>query len=380
MSPVFSARRRAEEFDSLVGGAPTAGRDDARYAEFLSIVAALRDVPAAQPRPEFVGSLRERLMLAAQTELVPAEEARLTLPVRRPRDRRIATAVGAMAFVGATTSMAVAAQSALPGDMLYPLKRAIENVQTGIAVDEGDRGSSLLANAEGRLDEISELTSDDGAGDADAIADTFGTFSDQAILASDLLLADYESTGKEDSISQLNEFTADSMATLSALESLVPPEARDELLHAVMVLATIDTAAQQACPQCVGTGITEIPLNLISAGQASGSSESADQQETTSAGPDKGRKKGERAPQTSGDDSDDDGSPEGVLQPPTTGDNPGTTDGDGKTDDPSDPIGDLTQGLIGGENSQPTSNPSGLPDPGEVLDDVTDPLLGDDGN
>lgn len=374
MSPVFSARRRAEEFDSLVGGAPAEGRADARYAEFLEIVAALRDVPAARPRPEFVTGLRERLMLAAQTELVPAEEARLTLPVRRPRDRRIATAVGGLALVGATTSMAVAAQSALPGDMLYPLKRAIENVQTGISVDEGERGSTLLANAEGRLDEISELASGGGTGDAEAIADTFGTFSDQALLASDLLLSDYESTGQEDSISQLYAFTASSMETLAALEEVVPPEARDELLHAAMVLTTIDAAAQQACPECAGTGITEIPVNLISADRA-GRPGAATGEPATSAGAGKpARHKEESGSRTTATESEEDGLPEGVLQPPP-GDDTDTDGPGGGGDEPSDPIGDLTQGLTGG-GSQPTSNPSGVPDPGEVLDELTEPLLG----
>lgn len=373
MSPVFSARRRAEEFDSLVGGTPAEGRADARYADFLEIVDALRDVPAAQPRPEFVASLRERLMVAAETELVPAEEARLTLPVRRPRDRRIATAVGGLALVGATTSMAVAAQSALPGDMLYPLKRAIENVQTGVSVDEGERGAIVLANAEGRLEEVSELTSGGRIEDVDAIADTLVTFSDQAILASDLLLADYDSTGQEDSISELLEFTATSMETLADLESEVPVEARDELLHAAMVLTTIDAAAQQACPQCAGKGITEIPVNLISADEPARSEDATGKQ---AAAPDRDKqRKDEPAEGTATTETDDDGLTEGVLEPPADDETDPPTDGDGD-DNTSDPIGELTQGLTGGGESQPTSGPSGVPDTGEVLDEATDTLLG----
>ncbi|HEU5454413.1 MAG TPA: hypothetical protein VFU85_01885, partial [Nocardioides sp.] len=70
MTPVFGARRRAEEFNTLVEDPSTGGLHDARYAEFLDIVASLRDAPAAQPRPEFVADLRERLMTAAETVLV----------------------------------------------------------------------------------------------------------------------------------------------------------------------------------------------------------------------------------------------------------------------------------------------------------------------
>ena len=53
--------------------------------------------------------------------------------------------------------MAVAAQSALPGDALYPLKRAIENAETGFSVSDEAKGSTILGNASGRLDEVDAL-------------------------------------------------------------------------------------------------------------------------------------------------------------------------------------------------------------------------------
>ena len=60
MSPVFAARRRAEEFDALVE-ARTAGRpvDDARFDDLLDVVGALRSTPQPQARPEFVADLRD---------------------------------------------------------------------------------------------------------------------------------------------------------------------------------------------------------------------------------------------------------------------------------------------------------------------------------
>ena len=148
MTSVFASRRRAEEFNSLVeaprSGAPRSGRD-AHLEEFLSIVESLRAVPAPEPRPEFVASLRAELMAAADTLLVPATDDRLALPARNPRrDRRLAAAIGGLAVVGAGTSMAVAAQSALPGEMLYPLKRVIEDARTGVA-SERRRPGALAA-------------------------------------------------------------------------------------------------------------------------------------------------------------------------------------------------------------------------------------------
>lgn len=383
MTPVFSARRRAEEFDALIDSSTGHDLSDARYAEFLEIVSTLRDVPAAQARPEFVSSLREQLMLAARTELVPSEEGRLALPVRRrPRDRRIAAAVGGFAIVGATTSMAMAAQSALPGDALYPLKRAIENVEAGISVNEGQKGATMLANASGRLDEITALSRAGRLEDTTAIADTLNTFTDQAAAASDLLLSDYQSTGDESSIAELMEFTALSMETLAELESLVPADARDELLHAARVLTQIDAEAQQACPDCQG-GITEIPPILAGSAttySSGGSTGASPVRDTGSKGGTRGGAKEE------GSKSDDPEAPtEDSLTDTTVISAPGdeTDGGDGGgggQEETNDPIGDLTEGLTGGE-TQPTSSPSGVPglpavdEVTEDLDDATGDVL-----
>ena len=82
-------------------------------------------------------------------------------PRRTRRERRLGIALGAVAIIGATTSMAVASQSALPGDALYPLKRAIENTQAGFSVGDDAKGETILGNASGRLDEVDELTRSD---------------------------------------------------------------------------------------------------------------------------------------------------------------------------------------------------------------------------
>ncbi len=264
---VFAARR-AEEFNTLVEGTSAGSSRDARYAEFVEIVAQLRDVAPVEPRPDFTLSLREELMVAADTLLLPSEDTqRLTLPPRRTaRDRRVAAVVGGLAIVGASTSLAVAAQSALPGEMLYPLKRVMENAETGIRMSDEAKGASLLSNATDRLDELSALSRTGGLGEGAAIASTLTTFSDQAMAASDLLLTDYAKTGDERSIEELRDFTATSMQTLAQLEALLPEEAHDELAYAAQVLGEIDAAASKACPSCAG-GIGQIPPVLMSAGQ-----------------------------------------------------------------------------------------------------------------
>ena len=384
MTPVFGARRRAEEFHSLVEDPSTGGLHDARYADFLDIVASLRDAPAAQPRPEFVADLREQLMTAADTVLVTVdEESRLTLPSRRTarrpaRERRLAAAAAGVAIVGATTSMAMAAQTALPGDALYPLKRLIEGAETGLAVNEGDKGATLLANASGRLAEITALSRDGRLEDGEAIADTLNTFTRQAIEASDLLLTDYAATGDERSIAELRDFTGESMQTLAELESVVPEQARDELLRAARILTQIDAQAQQACPSCGGNGIDEIPAILTSSYDASSGGIAATPGTVLEVAPEK-KQKGTDDRSTSLPETNDEALPPGSVLAPTGQPDSGTStsSGGGTKQGSSSPIDELTKTLTGDGGSEPASGPTvpELPDPGQVVEDVTDPLL-----
>lgn len=268
MSPLSPSRRRAEAFDALVRG--TGEHAGPESTDLLQVVAALRTAAAAPvaARPDFVSSLREQLMTAAATELAPlpadgSAADRLTAPTRRPaRDRRIAAAVGGLAIVGASTSMAVAAQSALPGDVLYPLKRVIENAHTTVSLGEDQKGQTLLANAAGRLDEVDQLTR---SGDADpaTVAATLADFSAQSAEAAQLLLADYQQNGHASSVVELRAFAASSLATLDQMAAGIPASARSALVGAANTLAGIDAAAHRACPTCEGAGISRFPTWML---------------------------------------------------------------------------------------------------------------------
>ena len=381
MTPVFS--RRAAEFDSLVEGTSTGAAHDARYGDLLTVVDVLREAPAPEPRPEFVADLRGRLMAAADTLLVPSDEARLTLPARRPaRERKIIAAVAGVAIVGSTASMAVAAQSALPGDALYPIKRIIEDVEAGIRVGDAQKGATLLTNAEGRLDEVRELSRTGALEDGPAIADTLNAFTEQSTEASDLLLSDYAETGDKGSIRDLRDFTSGSMQSLAELEPQVPIEARDELLHAAQVLSQIDTEAERACAACGGPRINQLPAILASAGYAADATAPftgilvptpTDAQDDGKDGKKQDGKKQEQAE-----------TGQAPVSPDSLPALPGTGGGSGSANpNTSDPIKTLTDGLLGtGGGSQPASNGSGdgsgqqqLPTLGEVLEGVTGPLL-----
>ena len=276
MSPLFATRRRAEEFDAVVEEAMTRGEaSDSRYDDLLALVGALRAVPQPQARPEYVAELRAALVAEAATmparDLTHEDRLRLRTPdpgrVRNPRERRARIAVAGLALVGATATLSVVAQSALPGDLLYPLKRGIESAEAGLRVSEQGKGTTLLASATTRLDEVSRLDAEDHPAE---IADTLDDFTAQATEASDLLLSSYAAKGDDATVVDLRSFTGESMTSLSELDGQLPDSAQDEWVHAVTTLVRIDDEAQLACPTCAGTDLDEIAPTLPTVGTGFG--------------------------------------------------------------------------------------------------------------
>ncbi|WP_157537039.1 DUF5667 domain-containing protein [Nocardioides sp. Root190] len=250
--------RGADEFDALISG----GAGDAdQYSDLLELVASLRATPPVSARPDFVASLRTQLIAAAERAPAQAQSdlaVRLTPRQRRgSRERRLAALVGGFAVVSATGSMAMAAQDALPGDVLYPVKRAIENAQTNLQRDGASKSDTLIAHAEARLDEVQELAARDAG--ADVISATLQDFTDQSEQASEFALDDYAATGKTAPIAELRAFAADSMDILGALGPIVPDSTRSILITATQTVRQIDSAAWEACPSCADNDIAEVP-------------------------------------------------------------------------------------------------------------------------
>lgn len=272
MTAAFSVRRRADEFEALLSrspGTPLTERDAARFAALLDVVSDLRAVPEVRPRAEFVSSLRERLMAEADTVLVrqPSTPPRLAMPITtRTRDRRVATLLGGAALVGATATMAVAAQTALPGESLYGVKRGIESAQVRLATDDAARGRTLLAQAGNRLTELEELAAGDGGSDQ-LIPDTLDDFTEQSGDGVRSLLSAYDHGGAEADVQRARDFTVASMERLTALQYQLPPSSRDELLAAGRTLTDLDMEISSACLSCTG-GITTTPDFLLSSAPA----------------------------------------------------------------------------------------------------------------
>jgi hypothetical protein len=384
------AQRRADEFDAMIEGTPPSDLAPSD-ADLLDLVGALRGVPAAEPRPEFVAGLRERLMVEADTVLVPADLSSLKLPERRTgRERRLAAVVGGIALVGASTSIAVASQSALPGDSLYPVKRVIERAHTGLSVGEGNKGTTMLASASDRLTEAEALAREDGLGDELRVAGSLSTFTEQATEASDLMFADYTHTGDESSIAELRDFASSSLDQLATLEPMVPADAHDELIRAADVLATIDAEAARRCPTCGGTPIDSIPPVLASTTESilvpQAPQATVHAHEVKAGGKGAGEKggqgaKGNAASHTNPElpDVNAGSLAPGSIRQPGSGSQPGGTQAG-----TSNPLHDLASTLTGGGRG-----PSGATSPpsvgevvdgvGGILEGVLDPVTGEFG-
>lgn len=382
MSPVFASRRRADEFQSALEGSPD---PSSRHAEALALVGALRESSPVEPSPEFVAGLRGRLMAEADTALAggraPASPVGDLTPRLPRRERRLAAAVGSFALVGATASMAIAAQGALPGETLYPLKRALENAQAGIQGGVDEKGTTILASASGRLDEVDELSRDTSSQDPAVISSTLDSFSEQAYEASDLLLMAYDETGRAELIDDVRVFASQSMTSLRDLEPLVPRESRAALISASQVLRAIDQSAMEACPTCSAAFLDQAPLLAASTYEDLITDLVAMAPEpqtvlTKRTGTDKGPQK-KPSTSSSSPDSSTDTKPEGpgTTEAPATV--PAPSGGSGQTDPkpPRNPVQDLAESLLSGGNLNGPRLGDVVEDVEDGVKGITDPLL-----
>lgn len=258
MTSLFQARRRAEDFAAAVEGRAGGRRaGDPEVTHLTQVVDRLREHPAAEPRPEFVSDLRSRLMLEAETALAP-QTADLRLPHRERgrRERRLVVAASAFVLVGGTTTMAAAAQSALPGDVLYPVKRGIERAEAGLSLSPGSKGAEVLEQASDRLAEVQGLTASDAPQSDARVPGTLVAFSEAAERGSGLMFEAFDESADPATIVEVRTFTADAIATLEQVAPEVPADAQDELTAAAILLGEIDKQAAGLC----GTCAADLPL------------------------------------------------------------------------------------------------------------------------
>ncbi|MFL6106028.1 MAG: DUF5667 domain-containing protein [Marmoricola sp.] len=259
------ARRAAEEFASVVDGPRGAVAD--RYAELLSTVAVLREQEIPAPRADFVADLRMRLMDAADTLLLPADaELAPVLPLSAPsnrRQRRISVAAAAFVVIGGTAGVAAAAESSLPGDALYPLKRGIESAQVSLNSSDSGKGQDLLRQASTRLDEVDGLIDSDSS--SSEISHTLSSFERSATDGADLLFVAYQRNGDPQDITRLRTMLGSQLNTLDKLSGKAPKGSKSAFDSARAMLSDLDLQASTLCASCGPQGSTQATLTSAQA-------------------------------------------------------------------------------------------------------------------
>ena len=236
---------------------------DDHIAELVRFAEALCEAAVAEPTPMFRDSLRTQLMTEAETALVPMPaKVQAAAPVRevRPMRRRIAGLTAAMVASAGIVGIVTSSASAVPGEMLYPVKRSVESVELALHRDDASRGSFQLRQASERLAEARELSAN-GASET-LIADTLDDFASQAEAGSTALFSDYTDSGEQKSIRTVNNFAVEATAILSALSSHLPPGADDSFDAATAAISDLATQASSLCSACTTGDIQQLVASV----------------------------------------------------------------------------------------------------------------------
>ena len=268
----------AQSFDEAWGGRTPR---DAQIAELVKVAERLCEAASEQPSDEFRQSLRTRLMVEARTALVPMKASqqvdKATTRPARPVRRRVAGLTAALVASAGVVGLVASSASAVPGEMLYPVKRGVESVELALHRDDASRGSFQLAQASERLAEAQELSADDPDRSADMIADTLDDFSSQAQSGSSSLFNDFSSSGSEKSVQKVNDFAAAASTDLATLSDQIPSEADESFRAAAQTVQDLATQASSLCSSCSSVDLQ----SLVSAVTGYASSGAAAQESDT---------------------------------------------------------------------------------------------------
>lgn len=213
-----------------------------------TLVARLATLPAPQPSEGFHDELRAQLIAVAPRLIAEGVTAEAAVAPRRKRvgaawrqvpfHRPIAV-VGTLVVIFAMllTGAVWLSSGTLPGDSLYGLKRASENVQLSLLSGDGARGKEYLTLAKRRVTEVGKLlarASSLGAGPGvhasgglnshttNLITDTLGDADTDAENASRLLTGQAVHNSSHDPLQTLLGWAPDQVSRLRAVAARIP--------------------------------------------------------------------------------------------------------------------------------------------------------------
>jgi hypothetical protein len=208
----------------------------AELRELLDLARAVEgSMVGVRPSAEFTRAARARLM-----QRIGHEHAR-PVALGRPHHRRrrrwkwiIRASAGLLAGVMATTATITASASALPGDPLYGLKQAQEELSLRLAADDQARVLALLRNADARLDETARLLQQGRTSEAVVMAQRYDQSVERATTALVVSLAPSEELGR---FEPLDTKLGEQQQILETIIQSAPEPARPDLREALATTA-----------------------------------------------------------------------------------------------------------------------------------------------
>ncbi len=215
-----------------------------RLDRLLGVLASPSASGDLQPLVGLAAELRRTLAPAAATEATRHRvQARVLRRVREPRPaarrrpstgRRSLILRPAFAIAGLlvallltfSTGVAYAAESTLPGDALYPVKRGLETAQLALSATTAGDTALTASFVDRRLAEIETLTARGRWGDVDQALQAYATSVDELVRLEALAGDPSESTDVEARLSHHLE-------VLEHLRGIVPEAAQPALLKAL---------------------------------------------------------------------------------------------------------------------------------------------------
>ena len=171
----------------------------------------------------------------------------------------IAILIVVVIIFGGASATAYAAQSALPGDALYPVKTSLEQTQISLANDAYNQAQLNLEFAQRRLNEIKELLSQGRTNDIDFASSEFEFYIQEAMIASQLVQSTDPERGAE-----LNSLVSLALLDYASALRTVLIDAPDSVKPVVerALLASQDAAGDEVEIYGVVASISETELEV----------------------------------------------------------------------------------------------------------------------
>ncbi len=250
-----------EELAELLDGTRTS--EDARKG-VQALATLAREVSesseVAAPTPAFRTRLRAELIEEIdRAEVSLAERVRDAFWEKTARWRnsaRVGVATAVFASMVGSAGVAAAAQQALPGEMLYPVKQATESLRLSLASGDVATGRLHLAFARERLEEL-----EDGAGELtpDEVVSTLQRMDDATIAGTNELIAAVQAGQPASLLDTVATFTNDQQISLIRLMDRLPYESRPFVEDSLEVLRHIGVRLSDVagcdCLNAAATGL-----------------------------------------------------------------------------------------------------------------------------